>query len=381
MDCPYNRLNPFGATLLENRLLSGEGSGKEVRHLVFELGDSGLEYRVGQSLGVYPTNAPEDVSALLRAGNFSGDEEVILPKAEAPVSLKEALTNSLFLASPTKKILTALSEVSEGEHKSKIDALLADEAKEQMKAFLEERFFVDLLEEFPAAAKALSAQNLVSNMKKLQPRLYSIASSPKMVGTKVELTVAVVRFQTNGRNRNGVCSSFLGDRIELGATAPVFVGDSPFGLTDDDSAPVIMVGPGTGIAPFRAFLQERAARKATGKNWLFFGDQHKATDFLYADELTAMNKDCGLKLDLAWSRDQAHKIYVQDLMRQNAAQLWRWLEEGACFYVCGDAKRMATDVQEALLDAIKSEGGKSDEEAAAYLKELKTAKRYLRDVY
>jgi len=382
MDCAYSRLNPFSAKLLENRLLSGEGSGKEVRHIVFDLADSGMEYRVGQSLGVYATNAAADIDALLAAGSFSGEEPVMLPKAEASVSLRAALADQLHLAGPTKKILVALGEVAQADEKNRLDALLADEAKDEMTAFLDERFFVDLLEEFPNAAKALSAQALVDAMKKLQPRLYSIASSPKAVGTKVELTVAVVRFETNSRARNGVCSSFLGDRLAVGSVAPVFVGDSPFGLTDDDAAPVIMVGPGTGVAPFRAFLQERQARQASGKNWLFFGDQHAATDFLYADEIaTAQSSGLLTKLDLAWSRDQAHKIYVQDLMRQNAAELWSWLEAGAYFYVCGDAKRMAKDVNAALLDVIQTQGGKSEEEAAEYLSELKKAKRYLRDVY
>jgi sulfite reductase (NADPH) flavoprotein alpha-component len=383
----YSRLNPFPAILVENRLLSRVGSSKEVRHIVFELNGSSLNYRVGQSLGVYATNCADEVNALLKAASFTGDEPVTLPKAEAPVSLRQALTKDLFLGGPTKKILEAfLSATIDETEKQKLQELLKIEGpenlnnEEKLKSFLSERFFVDLFQEFPSAK--ISAQTLVDCMKKLNPRLYSIASSPKVAGTKVDLTVAIVRYQTNGRARKGVCSSFLADRIKVGEKAPVFVAESPFKLTDDDNAPIIMIGPGTGIAPFRAFLQERQSRNAKGKNWLFFGDRNRSSDFLYEEELLLFQKSGLLtRLSLAWSRDQENKFYVQDLMKQNAEEIWNWLQQGAYFYVCGDAKKMAKDV-DAVLHEIISTHGKLDEiQTSEYIGNLKKSSRYMKDVY
>jgi sulfite reductase (NADPH) flavoprotein alpha-component len=377
----YSRLNPFPAPLVLNRLLSGKGSSKEVRQIAFDLAGSGMEYRVGQSLGVCPSNAPENVDALLRAAGFGGQEQVTLPKAIAPVSLREALLKEFHLGAPSPKIVDALAAAAqEPVQKARLEELLRPESAAQLTQFLSERFFVVLFEEFPSAR--IQPQQLVDGMKKLQPRLYSIASSPKTVGTLVELTVGIVRYATNGHNRDGVCSTFLADRLPLNEKAPIFVCDSPFKLTDDDSAPIIMVGPGTGIAPFRAFLQERAARKASGKAWLFFGDQHRGHDFLYEEELTgALKQGVLTRLDLAWSRDQEEKVYVQDLMRKNAAELWKWLQDGAYFYVCGDAKKMAKDVDAALAEVVSRQGGMDGAQTLEYLSALRKSGRYMRDVY
>ncbi len=379
----YSRANPFTATLIENRLLSAVGSAKEVRHFVFDLTGSGMEYRVGQSLGVCPCNSETDVLDLLEAAGLGGDEQVLLPKAKEPIALRDALTTEFYLGGPSRKFVEALAAAAKDPaEKAKLEELLAPPSADLLTAFLSERFFVDLFEEFPSSRGGVAAQTLVECLKRLQPRLYSISSSPKVGGSHVDLTVAIVRYQTNGRKRNGVCSTFMADRLPLNAKAGVFVGNSPFGLTDDDKAPVIMVGPGTGIAPFRAFLQERAARQATGRNWLFFGDQHAASDFLYQTEFASWQSSGLLtRLDLAWSRDQEKKIYVQDRMRENGAELWKWLEAGAYFYVCGDAKRMAKDVDAALGEIVRTHGGKDETAAAEYIGALKKAGRYLRDVY
>ncbi|HQY06155.1 MAG TPA: sulfite reductase subunit alpha, partial [Lacunisphaera sp.] len=276
--------------------------------------------------------------------------------------------------------LRTLRETAEAE-KATLATLLAPEAKDQLAGWLEDREFVDLLAEFPSAR--LTPQELVDHMRKLMPRLYSIASSPKLFPTEVHLTVAVVRYETNHRPRVGVATTFLADRAELRQTpVPVFVSHSHFAVPDDGARDIIMVGPGTGIAPFRAFMQERVATRASGRNWLFFGDQHRATDYLYEEEWSAWQAAGALaRVDLAFSRDQSTKVYVQDRMRENAAELWAWLQAGAHFYVCGDAKRMAKDVDVALLDVIAQQGGLDAAAAADYVKQMKKDRRYQRDVY
>jgi len=300
----------------------------------------------------------------------------------ASISLRDALTSRLALAGPTRKIVETLaSKATNADEKAKLTGLLSPEAKEVLTAFLVEREFVDLLAEFPSAK--LAPQELVDHMRKLMPRLYSIASSPKVFSEEIHLTVAVVRYETNHRERVGVCTTFLADRVQVGtATTPVFVSRSHFGLPDDGTKDVIMVGPGTGIAPFRAFVQDRVASGATGRNWVFFGDQHRATDFLYEEDWTAWLAQGRLaRFDTAFSRDQILKVYVQDRMRENAAELWSWIKGGAYFYVCGDAKRMAKDVDTALLDIVAQQGGLDAAAAAEYIKQLKKDKRYQRDVY
>jgi sulfite reductase (NADPH) flavoprotein alpha-component len=378
----YTKDNPFGALVYANHLLSGPGSAKETRHFAVSIEGSDLSYKAGDSLGVYPTNRPEDVDAILKALSATGEEPVLLPKATAPISLREALSSKLALSGPTRRLVEAVAaKATDPESKAKLAGLLAPEAKEALAHWLDEREFIDVLEEFPSAK--LDPQELVTLMRKLMPRLYSIASSPRLHPREIHLTVAIVRYQTNGRSRFGVCSTFLADRVAVGKTpTPVFVSDSHFGLPEDPSKDAIMVGPGTGVAPFRAFVQDRAAQGASGRNWLFFGDQKRASDFLYESEwLEWQRKGVLNRLDTAFSRDQANKVYVQDRMRENAAELWAWIKAGAHFYVCGDAKRMAKDVDLALHEVIAAQGGMTPAEAAEYVKAMKKEKRYQRDVY
>ena len=381
----YSKTNPYPARIVENRLLNQPGSAKETRHFVVDISGSDLSYTVGDSLGVFPTNRPVEVAEILEAIHATGDEQVspAMLKLEEPISLREALSSRLALASPTPKLINALAEkATDAAEKARLEDLLKPENKELLRGWLEERHFIDVLQAFPSAR--LHAQELVDQMRKLMPRLYSIASSPKVSPQGVHLTVAIVRYETNHRERVGVCSTFMADRVEVNETpVPVFVSSSHFGLPEDHAdRDIIMVGPGTGIAPFRAFVQERDAVGAKGRNWVFFGDQHAATDFLYEEEWkNYVAQGAVTRLDLAWSRDQEQKVYVQDRMRQNAAELWAWLQGGACFYVCGDAKRMAKDVDQALHDIVAEQGRMSVEDAAEWVKQLKKDKRYQRDVY
>lgn len=380
----YSKDRPFPAKLTENRLLSKPGSAKETRHFVVNLSGSGLHYKAGDSLGVYPSNRASEVEEVLRRLGATG-EELVSPamlKLPAPVSLRAALTDKLALAKPTRKIIETLAaKATNADEKAKLTGLLTPESKDLLTQYLEEREFVDLLAEFPSAK--LTPQEFVDHLRKLMPRLYSIASSGKVHPSDVHLTVAIVRYETNHRERVGVCSTFLSDRVQVGSTpVPVFVSDSHFGPPEDGARDCIMVGPGTGIAPFRAFLQERVATQATGRNWLFFGDQKRATDFLYEEEWQEyLAKGQLARLDTAFSRDQLLKVYVQDRMRENAKELWAWIKGGAHFYVCGDAKRMAKDVDTALHDIIADQGGMSAEQAVDYVKAMKKEKRYQRDVY
>ncbi len=378
----YSKDHPFPARVTENRLLNRPGSSKETRHFVVNLEGSGLTYKAGDSLGVYPTNRDSEVAEVLRLLSATGDEPVTLPRSTTPISLREALTSKLALAGPTSKILTTLlSKATDSTEQERLAQLLAPDAKEVLATFLDEREFVDLLAEFPSAR--LTPQELVDHLRKLMPRLYSIASSPKLFPHEIHLTVAVVRYRTNGRDRVGVCSTFLADRVEVGVTpTPVFVSHSHFGPPEDHTRDAIMVGPGTGIAPFRAFVQDRQAAGAAGRNWVLFGDQKRATDFLYEEEWTSHLAEGRVhRLDLAWSRDQTQKIYVQDKMRENAAEVWAWLRNGGYFFVCGDAKRMAKDVDLALHEIITQHGGLDSVGAAEYVKAMKKEKRYQRDVY
>jgi sulfite reductase (NADPH) flavoprotein alpha-component len=378
----YTKDNPFNALVLENRLLNGPGSAKETRHFVVGMAGSGLHYKAGDSLGVFPSNRPEEVAEILSALGASGNEPVMLPKAAGPVALRDALASRLALAGPTRRMVETLaSRASDPAEKAKLDGLLVPESKDLLAGWLHEREFIDLLAEFPSAR--LQPQELVDHMRRLMPRLYSIASSPRVHPHEIHLTVAVARYRTNGRDRVGVCTTFLADRVTVGETpTPVFVSHSHFGPPEEGAVDSIMVGPGTGIAPFRAFLQDRAASGARGRNWLFFGDQKRATDFLYEEDW-ALWKAQGVltRIDTAFSRDQLVKVYVQDRMRENAGELWAWIRAGAHFYVCGDAKRMAKDVDVALHDVIAGQGGMSPAEAADYVKVMKKEKRYQRDVY
>lgn len=382
---PYSKTHPFLARISENRLLNQEGSAKETRHFVVDIVGSGLTYTVGDSLGVFATNRIEEVEELLEVLGATGDELVSpkMLKLEQPITLREALTSRLALAGPTPLLLkTLVTKATDPAEKIKLEELVAPDNAEALKPWLEQRHYIDILNEFSSAK--LTPAELVDLQRKLMPRLYSIASSPRVSPQGVHLTVAVVRYETNDRHRVGVCSTFMADRVQVNETpVPVFVSNSHFGLPEDHAGTdIIMVGPGTGIAPFRAFVQERAGQGGTGRNWIFFGDQHEATDFLYADEWKDYVASGDVhKLDLAWSRDQAEKVYVQDKMRVSGAELWAWLQTGAIFYVCGDAKRMAKDVDQALHDIVAEHGGMSMDDAVAYVKQLKKDKRYQRDVY
>jgi sulfite reductase (NADPH) flavoprotein alpha-component len=365
-------------------MLSKPGSAKETRHFIVDISGSGLHYKAGDSLGVFPSNRASEVEEILQRLGATGEEPVSPAQLKliAPISLREALTVRLALAKPTRKIVETLAaKASDPQQKAKLEGLLAPESKDLLAGMLEEREFVDLLAEYPSAR--LTPQEFVDHLRKLMPRLYSIASSSRVYPTEIHLTVAIVRYETNHRERVGVCSTFLADRVQVGTTpVPVFVSDSHFGPPENGARDCIMVGPGTGIAPFRAFLQDRVAAGATGRNWLFFGDQKKATDFLYEEEWSEyVAKGQLARFDTAFSRDQATKIYVQDRMRANAAELWRWIDGGAHFYVCGDAKRMAKDVDTTLHDIIAEQAGKTVEQAAEYVKQMKKDKRYMRDVY
>lgn len=380
----YTKDQPFPAKITENRLLSKPGSAKETRHFVVSLAGSGLHYKAGDSLGVFPTNRASEVEELLKRLGATGDELVspAMLKLTTPISFREALTSRLALAGPTAKIVGTLAgKATDPVEKAKLTGLVAPESKELLTAYLDEREYVDLLAEFPSAK--LTPQELVDHMRKLMPRLYSIASSPKVYPTEIHLTVAVVRYETNQRQRVGVCSTFMADRVQVGTTpTPVFVSHSHFGPPEDGAKDCIMVGPGTGIAPFRAFVQDRVAGGATGRNWVFFGDQKHATDYLYGEEWERYVAEGKVaKLDLAWSRDQLLKVYVQDKMRASGAELWAWLQGGAYFFVCGDAKRMAKDVDLMLHTIIAEHGNMTPAQAADYVKQMKKDKRYQRDVY
>jgi sulfite reductase (NADPH) flavoprotein alpha-component len=376
----YSRKNPFPAPLLENHPLNAKGSSKDTRHLAFSLLGSGLEYKVGDALGVLPRNCYELVDRIILSLNCLGSEKVTLDGGEE-IALRAALISKLDLRRGSERLLFNIRQVCTNvAEKRRLDELLHEDGA-KARPYLAERDVLDVLMDFPQTR--LDAQQFSISLAKIAPRLYSISSSPNENPGEVHLTVAVVRYSLAGRRRLGVASSFLAERLPLGMTVPVFIQPTAhFTLPKQSGIPIIMVGPGTGIAPFRAFLQERRYLADTGKNWLFFGDQHRQYDFLYSDELTAMESAGFLThLDLAFSRDQDEKIYVQTRMLEQSKELFAWLESGAYFYVCGDAKRMAKDVEEALLQVIAKETGKGPEAARAYLETMKDQKRYQRDVY
>lgn len=356
----YSKKKPFPAPVLTVRNLNAAGSAKEVNHVEFDLTGSGLSYEAGDALGVIAQNCPELVSAVIAALGADGEEAIATSEGELPLS--KALTQHYDLGKPAPALLDALA--------------IPAETRASLHHVIDALRFAPL-----APGKQLT--QWVSCFRKLQPRLYSISSSPKAHPGQVHLTVGAVRYEVGGLSRKGVCSTFLAERALAHGTAGVFVhSNKAFRPPADTAVPMIMVGPGTGIAPFRAFLEERAATQAPGKNWLFFGDQKAASDFLYREELEALQAAGILnRLDVAFSRDQAEKIYVQTRMLSVATELYAWLEQGAYFYVCGDASRMAKDVDAALHKVIEIAGGKSAEQAAAYIQALKAAKRYQRDVY
>ncbi len=376
----YNRANPFKARLTENYSLSGPGSNKDTRHLVIHLGDSGIKYVPGDSLGVVPRNFPKAVDELLAALKLDPATQVAQPTG--PVSLRELLITGYILNRVSKKFVKAVLErLPEGDSKTKLGEIVAND--ETFEDYIFTRDYTDVLIDYPVA---FTAEEFLPLTNKVAPRLYSIASSPKAHPGEVHLTVAVVKYHTHGREKMGIASGYLAHGQELNVNeVPVYIQPTKHFHMPPPDAPIIMVGPGTGIAPFRAFLEEREVEGAKGKNWLFFGDQKKSSDFLYEKQFTDMlAKGLLTRLDTAFSRDQAEKIYVQNRMQENGAELWKWLkDEGAYFYVCGDAKRMAKDVHQTLIAIAQEHGGMTPEAAKEYIEVTfaKTEKRYLKDVY
>lgn len=371
----WSRSNPYPAQLKTNRRLGGEGSAKDVRHFEFALADSSFEYEVGDALGVWPTNSADLVHDILLALGCDG-EEAVKGRDDRSVPLRLALQSHYEIG----RISPGLLEYFARESKDKILAdLLSPTANGELQKYLYGRDVLDLLLAHPQVRP--SATDFTQLLRKLQPRLYSISSSLRAHPGEVHLTVNAVRYCVGGRSRHGVASCFLADRCGPEGQVPIFVHSNPAFRPPPPETPMIMIGPGTGIAPFRAFLQERKAVGARGRNWLFFGDQHAASDFLYQNEIENFVRDGVLtRLDLAWSRDQAEKIYVQHRMLESAGEIWRWLEDGAAVLVCGDASRMAKDV-DATLHRIIEQAGRTPEQAAAYIQELQASKRYCRDVY
>jgi sulfite reductase (NADPH) flavoprotein alpha-component len=365
------------ARLIANRRLNCVGSAKDTRHIEISLAETGLEYEVGDALGVMPMNCPTLVSEILAALGWDG-EEAVVDTCGAETSLRNALLSHYEITRVSRALVEAVAGRS-------ADLALPSPGgasnKEERGEWPNGNDILDFLTAYPGVR--FGAREFVQLLSPLRPRLYSISSSPKAHPGEVHLTVGTVRYQHNGRERKGVCSTFLADRVQAKSSLPVCVHPSPgFRLPCHGDTPMIMVGPGTGIAPFRAFLEERQAVGARGRNWLFFGDQHLAADFLYRDQLEEMvaNKHLA-RLDTAFSRDQREKLYVQHRILEHAKEVYAWLEEGAHFYVCGDARRMAKDVEAALHEVVQSAGGKTLEGAMEYVAALKSQKRYQRDVY
>ncbi len=366
----YTRNNPYFSTVTANYLLTGADSEKETRHLAFAL-EPGMTYAPGDAIGVLPENRAQMVAEVLEALGFSGEERV-LDHYKVEISFEEALRTRLSIG---KLVRGAVGQYAKlpgvanvgGRGYADLKMLVGPENKAAAEEYCWGREFIDLLTDFPGVVK--EPQELFNVLQRLVPRLYSIASSQLVHPDVAETSVRVVRYDTHGRGRLGVASGQLGERAEVGVKLPVFLhSNQNFRLPEDESKPVIMVGPGTGIAPFRAFLEERQARGASGDNWLFFGDQHEATDFLYEEQLKGWLKDGTLtRLDTAFSRDQAQKVYVQDRMREHFAELYDWLQRGAYVYVCGDASQMAKAVDQALLDAIAEGSQGTMEQAVEYL--------------
>lgn len=370
---PYTKEAPLTATLALNQKITGRDSDKDVRHIEIDLGDSGLRYQPGDALGVWYENDAALVQELLQLVWLKGDEQVEVRGTTLP--LAEALQKHFELTVNTPQIVEQYAALSRNES---LLALAGD--KSRLQSYAQSFPIVDMVRQAPAE---LNAEQLTGLLRPLTPRLYSIASSQAESENEVHITVGAVRYEIDGRPRGGGASTWLADRLEEDGEIRVFIEHNDnFRLPASPDTPVIMIGPGTGIAPFRAFMQQRDNDGAGGKNWLFFGNPHFTDDFLYQVEWQKYVKDGLLThIDLAWSRDQAEKVYVQDKIRARGAEVWRWIEEGAHIYVCGDANRMAKDVEQALLDVVVGHGGMDRETADEFLSELRIARRYQRDVY
>ncbi|WP_303968779.1 assimilatory sulfite reductase (NADPH) flavoprotein subunit [Sporosarcina ureae] len=374
----YSRTNPFNAEVLENINLNGRGSNKETRHVEISLEGSGLTYEPGDSVGIFPTNNSDLIDEIISIGKWNAEETVEINSQGERRALRIALLNHLEITVVTKPLLEKLSNYSKSEELKK---LLSKENVDELRAYINGRDLLDALTDFgPIEA---SEQQLVAILRKLPARLYSIASSLEANPEEVHLTIGVVRYEAHGRDRQGVCSIQCAENLEPGDTLPIYIHKNDnFRLPANSETPIIMIGPGTGIAPFRSFIEERSETGAEGKSWLFFGDQHYVTDFYYQTEWQNYVKDGALtRLDVAFSRDTDEKVYVQHRMKQASQELYQWIEEGAVTYVCGDEQNMAKDVHATLLEILQQEGGKSLEEAEAFITQLVQEKRYQRDVY
>ncbi|WP_433583672.1 assimilatory sulfite reductase (NADPH) flavoprotein subunit [Paenibacillus amylolyticus] len=372
----YDRTNPFKAEVLENLNLNGRGSDRETRHIELSLEGSSLDYEPGDSLGVFPENHPRLVDELIAAMGWNADERVTVNKNGDQASVHEALLRYFEITAVTKPVVEQLAKLNP---ESGLTALLADDS--EFRTVMNSCDLLDLVQDYNL--KGIPAAEFVAVLRKIPARLYSIASSSKSFPDEVHLTVRTVRYEARGRERYGVCSVHLAERIEAGDALPVYIQHNPnFKLPENPDTPIIMVGPGTGVAPFRSFLGEREETGAEGKTWLFYGDQHFSTDFLYQTEWQRWLKDGVLtKMDVAFSRDTEQKVYVQHRMLEHSKELYQWLQEGASVYICGDEKKMAHDVHAALTTILEQEGGLSPEQASEYLTRLQQEKRYQRDVY
>ncbi len=371
----WTRKNPYPATIVSNVVLSGPASDKEVRHLVVSLGDSGIEYQPGDGIAIAPVNDADLVDRII--ARLGVDPETQITDRRSERTLREALTRQYEISTASRYLVEYIAARTGDPDLSR---LVADGDREAIESWLRGRDVLDLLDIDPSLA--ITPEELLGELNPLQHREYSISSSPLAHPGTAHITMATVRYRSGDRDRGGVCSTYLADRCPEGSRVDVFVTPkSSFRLPADDTN-VVMIGPGTGVAPFRAFLHERAATNADGENWLFFGDRHSDRDFLYADEIERFGIEGILhRVDLAFSRDQDHKVYVQDRMRERGADLFAWLRDGAHVYVCGDANRMAPDVDAALVEIIAEHGAMTVDTARDYLDGLKRDKRYVRDVY
>lgn len=378
VESTYSRTNPFKAEVLENINLNGRGSNKETHHLELSLEGSGLSFEPGDSLGIYPKNDPALVNLLLEETNWDPEQLVTVNKKGEVLPLKEALISHFEITTLTKPLLEKAAQLSANED---LQEMLSPGNEDKLKAYLDGRDLLDLVRDFTPWIG--SAQEFVSILRKMPSRLYSIASSLTANPDEVHLTIGAVRYEAHGRERKGVCSILAAERLQSGDTVPVYIQHNEnFKLPKNSDTPIIMVGPGTGAAPFRSFMQEREEIGAAGKSWMFFGDQHFVTDFLYQTEWQKWLENGVLtKMDVAFSRDTAEKVYVQHRMVDHSQELFEWLQQGAHLYICGDEKHMAHDVHTTLLSIIEKEGGLSREKAEEYLAEMQQQKRYQRDVY
>lgn len=369
----YSRKNPFQATVIDKVKITGRGSDKEVYHLELSLEGSGIQYEPGDSVGILANNPPALVKSILQQAGFTGDEQV--PIKDGTFSIQEALSNYLEITVLNREVIQKYQEKTA--NSVLLDILQNDEKLDQ---YLYGHDLLDLLQEFP---HSFGAQDLADLLRSFPPRLYSISSSQNAVGEEVHITVATVRYHHRNRHREGACSTYLADRIDVDSKVSVFIEKNPaFKLPEKAETPVILIGAGTGVAPFRAFLQHREAGDLKGKTWLFFGERRFHSDFLYQAEWQKLLKDGYLgRIDVAFSRDQAEKIYVQNRLVERQKEVYEWLEKGANIYLCGDMKQMARDVQKTLVRIFETEGGMTPEKAEDYLRQLKKQKRFQLDVY